>query len=64
MLEKVKERTNMSPLISPAHIIAIYTWEGILSEQSETKSIIDCELNYMTAMLSLHKLYGDPRGRG
>ena len=30
---------------------------------SETKSLVESEQSYMLGLLTLHKLYGDPRGR-
>ena len=42
-------------------MITIHTWYGILSEN---KLFADCEQSYVMALLTLHKLYGDPRGRG
>ena len=50
-----------TPLSSPEMVIVIHTWAGILSE---TKSLPESEQHYMMALLALHKLYGDPRGRG
>ena len=60
-IEKIIDVSNISPLINPEHIISIYTWAGILQEN---KSLKESEQNYLIALLSLHKYYQDPRGRG
>jgi alpha-tubulin suppressor-like RCC1 family protein len=61
ILEKIHSYTNGSPVCSPELTIMIHTWGGILSEN---KLFAECEQSYMMALLTLHKLYGDPRGRG
>jgi hypothetical protein len=38
----------------------VHTWLGILSETR----LIECEQNYLTALMIIHKIFGDPRGRG
>lgn len=34
---------------------------GLLTEK---KTLVESEQNYLMALISIHKLYGDPRGRG
>ena len=61
ILEKIYTYLNGSPSCSPEVTITIHTWFGILSEN---KLLVECEQSYMMALLTLHKFYGDPRGRG
>ena len=61
ILERITAFANNSPVTSPELTIAIHTWYGILSE---SKLFVECEQSYAIALLVLHKLYGDPRGRG
>ena len=61
VLERISNFLLTSPVCSPELCITIYTWFGILLEN---KLIAECEQNYLRALLILHKLYGDPRGRG
>lgn len=61
ILERVSAFLLNSPVSSPELCITIYTWFGILLEN---KLIAECEQNYLRALLILHRLYGDPRGRG
>lgn len=60
-LEKCRSQLSQTPLCSPEIIIVVYTWLGLLSE---SKSFIESEQFYIMALISLHKLYGDPRCRG
>jgi len=61
ILERINAFANNSPVCSPELMITLHTWFGILSEN---KLFLECEQSYCTALLILHKLYGDPRGRG
>lgn len=61
ILERVSSFLLNSPVASPELCISIYTWFGILLEN---KLMAECEQNYLRALLLIHKLYGDPRGRG
>ncbi len=61
ILERINTYVNNSPVCSPELTITIHTWFGILSE---SKLFVECEQSYTMALLALHKLYGDPRGRG
>ena len=61
ILEKINALANNSPVTSPELTVAIHTWSGILSE---TKLFTQCEQSYAIALMALHKLNGDPRGRG
>mmetsp|Transcript_24849 Transcript_24849/g.22032 ORF Transcript_24849/g.22032 Transcript_24849/m.22032 type:complete len:98 (+) Transcript_24849:1210-1503(+) len=61
ILEKINAIVNNSPVCSPELMITIHTWFGILTEN---KLFVECEQSYTMALLSLHRLYGDPRGRG
>jgi len=61
ILEKINNIVNNSPVTSPELTVTINTWCGILSE---SKLFVDCEQSYAIALLVLHKIYGDPRGRG
>ena len=61
ILEKINTYINGMPVCSPELTIVIQTWCGILSE---TKNLVECEQSYMMALLTLHKIYGDPRARG
>jgi len=61
IIDQINTLVNNSPLASPELTIIINTWYGILSE---SKSLAECEQSYTIALLIIHKLYGDPRGRG
>lgn len=61
ILEKLINYLNSSLLCEPEIVVIVHTLLGLVSE---TKSLVECEQNYMMALLTLHKLYGDPRGRG
>lgn len=61
ILERINTYVNTSPVCSPELMITIHTWFGLLSEN---KLFAECEQSYAVALLALHKLYGDPRGRG
>jgi len=61
IIDQINNLVNNSPLASPELTIIINTWYAILSE---SKSFSECEQSYTIALLILHKLYGDPRGRG
>ncbi|KAL4472690.1 hypothetical protein ABPG74_018639 [Tetrahymena malaccensis] len=61
MNEKIQPFLQNQYTFSAELAITIYTWIGILQE---TKSLLECEQSYMMALLAIHKLYGDPRGRG
>jgi alpha-tubulin suppressor-like RCC1 family protein len=61
ILERINSFVTNSPVCSPELTIAIHTWFGIFSE---SKLFVECEQSYTVGLLALHKLYGDPRGRG
>jgi len=61
ILEKLVSYLNQSLLCEPEIVVIVHTLFGIIFE---TKSLVECEQNYMMSLLTLHKLYGDPRGRG
>ena len=61
LLEKINTYMSCVSLCSPELTVMIHTWFGILTE---TKNFMECEQSYMVALLTLHKLYGDPRARG
>jgi hypothetical protein len=61
ILEKINNLMNSSPVCSPELIMVIYTWFGILAEN---KLLSEAEQSYAIALLIIHKIYGDPRGRG
>lgn len=61
ILDKINLAMNTASLCSPELTIITQTLYGILYEP---KHFVECEQNYMVAILTLHKLYGDPRGRG
>lgn len=61
IVEKLISNLNNSLLSQPELIIITHTLLGMMSEN---KSLLECEQNYMMSLLILHKLYGDPRGRG
>lgn len=61
ILDKINSFISSAYLCSPELTILTQTWYGILYEP---KLLVECEQSYMMAILTLHKLYGDPRGRG
>ena len=61
ILEKLVTYLNSSLLCEPEIVVIVHTLFGIIYE---SKSLVECEQNYMMALLTLHKLFGDPRGRG
>ena len=61
ILEKLVNYLNTSLLCEPEIVVIVHTLLGLIYE---TKALVECEQNYMMALLTLHKLYGDPRGRG
>jgi len=61
ILEKLVNYLNISLLCEPEIVVVVHTLLGLIYE---TKALVECEQNYMMALLTLHKLYGDPRGRG
>jgi len=61
ILERINAFANSFPVCTAELTISIHSWCGLLSE---SKSFADCEQSYTMALLTLHRLYGDPRGRG
>lgn len=61
ILDKINTYMQSASLCSPEMTVVVHTWYGILTE---TKHFVECEQSYMVALLTLHKLYGDPRARG
>lgn len=61
ILEKLVNYLNSSLLCEPEIVVIVHTLLGLIYE---TKALVECEQNYMMSLLTLHKLYGDPRGRG
>ena len=52
---------NVFLFLSPENLIIVHTWLGILSEK---RNYAEAEQHFIMAILVIHKLYGDPRGRG
>lgn len=61
LIDKIIGSMNQTPLCTPELIVIVHTILGMLSEG---KALLEAEQNYMMAILSIHKLFGDPRGRG
>ena len=61
ILEKISSNINSSLISSPETVIMTHIFIGLLFEK---KSLIESEQNYMLSLILIHKLYGDPRGRG
>ncbi|KRX08322.1 Regulator of chromosome condensation 1/beta-lactamase-inhibitor protein II [Pseudocohnilembus persalinus] len=61
LTEKIVANLNSNPINSPDLIIIIHSIIGLISEK---KSLLEAEQNYVMALLTIHKIYGDPRGRG
>lgn len=59
--ENIIKMTNATPVCSSELIVVIHTLMGLMKEST---SLLECEQYYITALLVMHKLYGDPRGRG
>ena len=61
-LAKMQDKLTKACVVAPPELyVTMHSLVALLEERKETTS---SEINYLCALTQLHKLYGDPRGRG
>jgi len=51
---------NSAALCPAELVIACHMWNGIIQEST---NLVESEASYVTALILLNRLFGDPRGR-
>jgi hypothetical protein len=64
VLAKVRDALFTVTFCSPETIICIQILTGLYFEEKRDQLSIEAEKSYLTAMICIFQLYGDPRGRG
>jgi alpha-tubulin suppressor-like RCC1 family protein len=61
VIQKLDALLNASVHIPAEIVVAIYVWKAMIQERNV---LAEAEQSYVTALMLMTKLYGDPRGRG